>query len=94
MPLGAPLADAQRFLRSLFFSLEDNLECTVLMTAHTSYPLDQTPAAGLAETLASGLFELKRSLNGRSLIIHKMRGTCIDQREHPLQIVRGRGIVL
>ncbi|HXG54249.1 MAG TPA: ATPase domain-containing protein [Vicinamibacterales bacterium] len=94
VPLGATLEEAQGFLRALFFSLDDNLECTVVMTAHTSYAGEHAPAARLAEVFASGLFELKRSAQGRSVTIHKMHGTSIEQLEHPLQIVRERGIVL
>lgn len=93
VPMDETLADAPAFLRSLFFSLEDNLDCTVLMTAHTAAG-EPAPAARLAEIFASALFELKRSAHGRSLTIQKMRGTRIDQLEHPLQIVSGRGIVL
>jgi circadian clock protein KaiC len=95
VPPDAPRADVQSFLRSLIRSLEDNLGCTVLLTAHTPRAgIDDEPVVQLAQVMVSGLVELKRDEQGRSLVVHKMRGTCVESIDLPLDIVSGDGVVL
>jgi KaiC/GvpD/RAD55 family RecA-like ATPase len=87
------------FLRSFLFSLEDNLGCTMLLTART-FPGDDSPGVRrTAELLTSGIVDLKigpvgEPMLGRSLLIQKMRGTRIELVERRFDILDDRGIVL
>jgi circadian clock protein KaiC len=100
VPGGTPIAGADDFVRSLIASLEDNLGCTILLTARTSVSLHTAPAGPAAERLASGVIELKlgslgsSGLNGRSLLVRKMRGAPTTLAERAFDIVDGRGVVL
>lgn len=85
------------FLRSLFFSLEDNLGCTVMLTS--ALENDRRRAASYADNLASGLIELgeQRDEDGswrRVMLVRKMRGTAVGPLERSFEIEDGRGIVL
>jgi circadian clock protein KaiC len=85
------------FLRSLVFSLEDNLGCTLLVTAQT-FPGDNSPGVRRTiEPLVSGIVDLRigeAPAFRRSLFIQKMRGTRLDLAEHPFDILDDRGLVL
>jgi len=95
-PEGPPTA-LRDFLRSLFFSLEDNLGCTVLLTAWDSRD-SPSQVGNYAEYLASGVLELALVKVGdrfeRRLFVRKMRGTATDLTERPFQIIAAQGIVL
>ena len=95
-PDGAPTA-LRDFLRALFFSLEDNLGCTVLMTAWDSRDAP-SQVGNYAEYLASGVLELTLVKVGerfeRRLFVRKMRGTPTDLTERPFQIVPEKGLVI
>jgi len=108
-PAGAGDAAAEDFIRSLVLSLEDNLECTTVLTTRTSAAGDYSFAAGAtAEQLTSGVIELKLGpivdlgeLGGcfpgwrrRSLRVRKMRGAPSAIDERPFDITDGCGIVL
>jgi circadian clock protein KaiC len=91
-------ADAHDFLRSLFFSLEDNLGCTVLMTFWNTGGPSHSRAWTVAEFLASGVIDL-RSVTvgdriGRVMQVRKMRGTALSAVERPFDIVDERGLVV
>jgi circadian clock protein KaiC len=90
-------AEAHDYLRSLILALEDNLGCTVLITARTSTG-DPQAIAEAAEYLASGILELqlRKSDFGieRLLFIKKMRGTAVDPRECRFRIEPGVGVRL
>lgn len=92
-PPGVSPIEEQNFLRSLFFSLEDNMGCTVVMTAQTPGSVEVAPAVSRAEMFASGLLELKLATTGRSLVVRKMRGTRTDLTPFSFDIVNDRGIV-
>lgn len=85
------------FLRSLFFSLEDNLGCTVLLTAWDGRD-SPGPVGDYAEALATGVLELAlvkvKDTFERRLFVRKMRGTATDLTERPFQIAADRGVVL
>lgn len=97
LPPDAPPNEVRDFLRSLFFSLEDSLGCTVLLTAWDRRD-DSTPGAADAEYLASGVMDLRLVRVGerfvRRLFVRKMRGTSTDLTERTFEIVRNRGLVL
>ena len=108
-PAGNSDAAADDFIRSLVLSLEDNLECTTLLTTRTTAAGAHPSAVGSsAEQLTSGVIELKLGpvvdlgeLGGcfpgwrrRSLRIRKMRGAPSAIDERPFDIADGRGLVL
>jgi KaiC/GvpD/RAD55 family RecA-like ATPase len=96
VPDGAD-ADVHDFIRSLFFSLEDNLGCTVVATFWNPGP-PYSHAWTVAEFLASGVLDLQAVKTddrlGRVLIVRKMRGTEIITVERPFEIRSERGIVV
>jgi KaiC/GvpD/RAD55 family RecA-like ATPase len=84
------------FVRSLFFSLEDNLGCTVLVTA---WPRDASSgAADYTDHAAAGVVELALVKAGahfeRRLFLRKMRGVPVELTERRFEIVADRGVVL
>ena len=98
VPDGAAVAGVEDFLRSLIVSLEDNLGCTIVLTARTSAGAHTSPVGPTAERLASGVIELTlgpvRGHTGRSLLVRKMRGAPTALGERPFDIIDGRGLVL
>jgi KaiC/GvpD/RAD55 family RecA-like ATPase len=97
LPPEGPRTALRDFLRSLLFSLEDNVGCTVVLTAWDSRD-EPSQVGNYAEYLASGVLELKlvpvRDRLERRLLVRKMRGTPTDLSERPFQIVADRGVVL
>jgi|SRR5438552_5466991 len=97
LPPDGPTTAVRDFLRSLFFSLEDNLGCTVLLTAWDG-PEGTSAAGQYAESLASGVLELSLIQVGsrfeRRLLVRKMRGTATDLTERRFDIVSAQGIVV
>jgi circadian clock protein KaiC len=97
LPPEAPSTALRDFLRSLIFSLEDNLGCTVVLTAWDSRDVP-SQVGNYAEYLASGVLELKlvqvRDRFERRLFVRKMRGTPTDLSERLFQIASDRGVVL
>jgi circadian clock protein KaiC len=83
------------YLRSLIYSLEDNLGCTMLLTCRPSR-LDARGACDAARDLASGVVDVRLVRRGgalvRSLCVRKMRGTTIDLIEHAVCMERGIGL--
>lgn len=98
VPDAAPLAGVEDFLRSLIVSLEDNLGCTIVLTARTSRSLFTSPLGRTAERLTSGVIELnvgpQGGRTGRSLRVRKMRGGPMTLGEQSFDIVDGRGLVM
>jgi KaiC/GvpD/RAD55 family RecA-like ATPase len=86
---------AYDYLRSLIQSLEDNLDCTILLTCRPSR-LDLQEQCEAAKCLASGVIELwlrrRESHLVRTLSVRKMRGTALDLAEHRIQMDRGSGL--
>jgi len=99
VPDGLSLQQTREFLRSLIFSVEDNLGCTSLLTSAHDPAGAGMEAGRLAEELVSGIVDLKVRANGsgtveRRLAVRKMRGTAAQLTEHRFQIQDGRGIVI
>jgi KaiC/GvpD/RAD55 family RecA-like ATPase len=97
VPDGAGV-EVHDFLRSLFFSLEDNLGCTVLMTFWDPGASPPSHAWTVAEFLASGVVDLQagkaRDRVSRVLSVRKMRGTATSAVERPFDIVSEHGLVV
>jgi circadian clock protein KaiC len=87
-------AAVRDFVRSLFFSLEDNLGCTVLVTAWHR----DAGSADYADHAAAGVVELALVKAGahfeRRLFLRKMRGAAVELAECRFDIVADRGVVL
>lgn len=88
---------AQDYLRSLILSLEDNLNCTVVLTCRASSG-DPQGICEAAEYLVSGIVELKVrhafASFVRTMFIKKMRGTNTRPEEYPYDIRNDRGMVI
>jgi circadian clock protein KaiC len=86
---------AYDYLRSLIFSLEDNLGCTILLACRPSRH-DPQGATESAKCLASGVIDLRLVRRGseltRMLLVRKMRGRELDLTEHPVSLTRGYGV--
>jgi circadian clock protein KaiC len=108
-PAGAGDVASDDFIRSLVLSLEDNLDCTTVLTTRTTAAGAHPSAVGsTAEQVTSGVIELKLApvvdlgeLAGcfpgwrrRSLRIRKMRGAPSAIDERPFDIADGCGLVL
>lgn len=97
LPPDASPSALRDFLRSLFFSLEDNLGATVLLTAWDSRDVPKEMGT-YAEYLASGVLELRLvqidDRYERRMFVRKMRGTPTDLTERTFTILPDRGVVL
>jgi circadian clock protein KaiC len=86
------------YLRSLIHSLEDNLNCTTLLTCRPDHDADPQASCEAAATLASGVIELRLEKGdqeyARTVFVRKMRGTRIDLTEHPFRIESPAGFTL
>jgi KaiC/GvpD/RAD55 family RecA-like ATPase len=69
-----PADGIEDFLRSLVLALEDNLGCTILMTARIGDDAQPSPAAEILGRLVSGVIEVRGRPTDRWLQIRKMRG--------------------
>ncbi len=91
-------ARVQEYIRSLIFSIEDNLECTTLITSGIPSGTSRISQYDVEEFVVSGIIVLGVSrLQGRrirTLYIRKMRGTPIDLNDHAFEILPQRGIVI
>lgn len=95
VPPALDRGEAEDYLRSLVHSLEDNLECTVLLTCRAS---GDSPAYDTLRHLASGVIDLaiERAGGGvsRYLRVQKMRATAADLDDHAFVIEEGLGAAL
>ncbi len=86
------------YIRTLVFSIEDNADCTTLLTSYIPVGSDKVSCFGIEEFATSGIIVLKlTSLNNkriRTVGIRKMRGTRIDLSEYSFEILEKRGITL
>jgi circadian clock protein KaiC len=91
-------AGIMEYIRSLIFSIEDNLGCTTLLTSHMLSGSERLSRFGVEEFIVSGIVLLRivRAQNRyiRTLFVRKMRGTAVDLTEYSFDIIRTRGIVL
>jgi len=91
-------AQLQEYIRSLIFSIEDNLKCTTFITSGIPSGTTKLSKYEVEEFVVSGVIVLGiSSLQGRrvrALHIRKMRGTPIDLNDHIFEIIPQRGIVI
>jgi circadian clock protein KaiC len=69
---------ADDFMRSLIASFEDNLGCTLLLTARTVDGRHASAAGAAVERLCSGVIELTGAPTDRWVRVRKMRGAPAD----------------
>jgi len=101
-PAASDAAATEDFIRSLILSLEDNLECTTILTIRTAAGAHTSVVGSSAERLTSGVIELKVGPvadleelgRKRSLLIRKMRGAPTDIDERQFDIIDGCGLKL
>ena len=91
-------AGVMEYIRSMIFSIEDNLGCTTLLASDMPSGGNRLSRFGVEEFVVSGVIILRivRAQNRyiRTLFVRKMRGTAVDLSEYSFDIVRPRGIVL
>jgi len=91
-------AQVQEYIRSLIFSIEDNLNCTTLITSGIPSGTFRISQYEVEEFVVSGIIVLGvTNLQGRrvrTLYIPKMRGTPTDLNDHIFEILPNRGIVI
>ncbi|MBM3117952.1 MAG: zinc-ribbon domain-containing protein [Chloroflexi bacterium] len=91
-------ACVQEYIRNLIFAIEDNLQCTVLITSGIPSGTSALSRYGVAEFVAEGVIVLGMSKSDsectRTLFIRKMRSTPTDLCEHVFDILPHRGIVI
>ena len=88
----------QEYIRSLIFSIEDNLRCTTLITSGIPSGTFRLSQHEIEEFVVSGIIvlgvnKLERG-RVRSIYIRKMRGTPTDLNDHIFEILPQRGIVI
>jgi circadian clock protein KaiC len=101
-PAAADAAATEDFIRSVILSLEDNLECTTVLTTRTAAGAHPSVVGSSAERLTSGVIELRLAPvaeleelgRRRSLLVRKMRGAPTDIDERLFEIVDGHGVVV
>jgi len=88
-PEGDPTMDRSGFLRMLIMALEDNLDCTTLLTA---------PESGWADRAVAGIVELAIGPIGgeisRSLVVRAFADAPAAPIAHLFDIVDGQGLIL
>ncbi len=86
------------YIRQLIFALEENMNCTTLLTSYVPVGSDKVSSIGIEEFAASGIIVLRliRANNKRvrTIGVRKMRGTRIDLTEYGFEILPDRGVVL
>ncbi|MGE4170487.1 MAG: ATPase domain-containing protein [Candidatus Margulisiibacteriota bacterium] len=90
--------EANEYIRKLIFAIEDDLNCTTLLTSYIPVGSDKVSHHGIEEFAASGIILLKLTkLNNkfiRTIRLRKMRATKIDLTEYSFDILPNRGIVI
>ncbi len=91
-------AQVQEYIRSLIFSIEDNLKCTSLITSGIPSGTSRLCQYEVEEFVVSGIIVLGvsniQACRVRTLYISKMRGTPTDLNDHVFEILPKRGIVI
>jgi circadian clock protein KaiC len=97
VPNDMSAGEAYDYLRSVIFSLEDNLGCTIMLTCRAPRE-DPQRTCDAARHLASGVVELRfrRTDEGlrRVLRVRKMRATWIEPADYPFTIEPACGLRL
>jgi circadian clock protein KaiC len=88
----------QDYVSNLIFAIEDNLECTILITSGILSGTSALSHYGVEEFVAEGVivlgFDIRDSQRVRTLFIRKMRSTVTDLSDHVFEIMPHRGIVI
>lgn len=91
-------ACVQEYVRSLIFAIEDNLQCTTVITSGILSGSSALSRYGVEEFVAEGVIVLSTDKrNGqrvRTLFIRKMRSTATDLNDHTFEILPNKGIVI
>lgn len=87
------------YIRKLVFAIEENSECTTLITSYIPVGSDKVSPHGIEEFVSSGIIVLKLKKNNqgkniRTITVRKMRGTRIELSEYSFEILPDRGLVL
>lgn len=92
------IPEISEYIRRLIFAIEDNSNCTTLLTSYVPVGSQRFSQHGVEEFAASGIILLRmakiQNKNIRTVWIRKMRGTRIDLTEYSFEILPERGIVL
>lgn len=88
----------QEYVRNLIFAIEDNLQCTILITSGILSGTSALSHYGVEEFVAEGVIVLgmgcRVGQRVRTFFIRKMRSTPTDLDEHIFEILPSRGIVI
>jgi circadian clock protein KaiC len=91
-------AYVREYVRSLIFAIEDNLQCTILITSGILSGTSALSHYGVEEFIAEGVIVLGMGCRAgqrvRTFFIRKMRSTPTDLDEHIFEILPSRGIVI
>ncbi len=91
-------ACVQEYVRNLVFAIEDNLQCTTLITSGILSGTSALSRYGVEEFVAEGVIVLgmdkRDGQRVRTLFIRKMRSTATDLNDHIFEILPNRGIVI
>jgi len=91
-------AQVREYIRSLIFSIEDNLQCTTVITSGIPSGTNRLCQYEVEEFVVSGIIVLGvsslQARRVRTLYIPKMRGTATDLNDHVFEILPKRGIVI
>jgi circadian clock protein KaiC len=91
-------AQIQEYIRSLIFSIDDNLKCTTLITSGIPSGTSRLSQYEVEEFVVSGIIVIGVSRiqerRVRTLYVRKMRGTPTDLNDHVFEILPRRGIVI
>jgi len=94
---GKSTVATQEYIRSLMFSLEDNIGCTVLVTSPIPVGTKKFSRYGIEEFVVSGVILLniaKEEELRRVMFVRKMRETSTPLVKYSFDIMEGRGLVL
>ena len=85
-------------MRNLIFAIEDNLQCTVVITSGILSGSSALSRYGVEEFVSEGVIVLDTAKRDgqrvRTLFIRKMRSTATDLKDHTFEILPNRGVVV
>ena len=95
---GECLPAVQEYVRSLTFAIEDNLDCTTLVTSGIPAGTSSLSRYGVSEFVSEGVVVLSTTIRDdqriRTIFIRKMRSTATDLKDHTFEILPTKGIVI
>jgi len=91
-------ARVQEYVRNLVFAIEDNLQCTTVITSGILSGTSTLSRYGVEEFVTEGVIVLgtdkRNGQRVRTLFIRKMRSTATDLNDHTFEILPNKGIVI